>query len=277
MRKIGTKSLGARAPERHRLAPPIKADPLREAVSELSGPGALDLVVELVHDLRSPLTSILFLSETLMTGQSGDVNDLQHRQLGLVYDAALGLNAMMSDVIELAEGGSRLVDGERAPFSIKAVFEAVEDMVRPIADEKGLEVRTLSPHEDWRLGHRSALNRVLLNLTINAIKSTDYGYVEIEAEPSAKLGVAFSVRDTGQGIPPAALDTLLHPFRPSRTRNESLLCQRGLGLNICQKLLGAMGSELEVETRPGWGTRFHFQLDFPLSSVGPLSQGPERA
>jgi signal transduction histidine kinase len=185
--------------------------------------------------------------------------------------------AMMSDVIELAEGGGRLVDVGRKLFSISEVVEAVGDMVRPIADEKGLKVRIVSPDADRRVGHRSALSRVLLNLTINAIKSTDEGYVEIAAGPSAELGVPFSVRDTGRGITPAAFDTLVYPLRPSRTRSESLLCERGLGLNICQKLLGAMGSELEVETRPGWGTRFHFQLDLPLSSAPPFSQGPEEA
>src|SRR5437879_12039992 len=79
----------------------------------LAGPNGLDLVVELAHDLRSPLTSILFLAEALQQGQGGSVTADQSRQLGLIYSAALCLCATASDVLELARGGNRLVD--RAP------------------------------------------------------------------------------------------------------------------------------------------------------------------
>jgi len=83
--------------------------------SRLSGPDGLDLVVEVAHDLRSPVTSIIFLAETLSRGQSGDINDLQRRQLRLIYSAALGLSSMASDVIELARGGDQLVEREQSP------------------------------------------------------------------------------------------------------------------------------------------------------------------
>src|SRR5437867_9069491 len=76
----------------------------------LAGPNGLDLVVELAHDLRSPLTSILFLAEALQQGQGGAVTPEQSRQLGLIYSAALCLCATASDVLELARGGHRLVD-----------------------------------------------------------------------------------------------------------------------------------------------------------------------
>ena len=72
-------------------------------------PSGLDLIVEVAHDLRSPLTSILFLAETMLHGRSGPLTPLQERQLGLVYSAAFGLNAVASDVIELVRGGDRLV------------------------------------------------------------------------------------------------------------------------------------------------------------------------
>ena len=63
--------------------------------SQLTGPNGLERLMEIAHDLRSPLTSILFLAETLRRGQSGDVNEVQHRQLGIVYSAALGLTAVV--------------------------------------------------------------------------------------------------------------------------------------------------------------------------------------
>src|SRR5213592_1551510 len=83
----------------------------------LSSPGGLELVVEMAHDLRSPLTSILFLAEALQRGQSGPVTDAQRRALGLVYSAALSLCGAASDVLELAQGGNRLVDRPPEPFS----------------------------------------------------------------------------------------------------------------------------------------------------------------
>src|SRR4029078_10289607 len=82
----------------------------------LTGPDGLELVVELAHDLRSPLTSILFLGETMKRGRSGPVTPRQERQLGLIYSAAFGLSSVASDVIELARGGDRL--GDPAPLSL---------------------------------------------------------------------------------------------------------------------------------------------------------------
>lgn len=232
----------------------------------LSGDGALDLVVEMVHDLRSPLTSILWLTETLRRGDSGVVNDQQRRQLGLVYGAALSLSGITNDVIELAEGGGSLLDVEPTAFSSGEVLESVANMVRPIAEEKRVEVRTVVADDGRRIGHRSALSRILLNLTTNALKFTDHGYVEMTAMPAGARALAFSVRDTGRGMAPAALETLYQPFRPSATRDEPVLCGTGLGLGICRTLLRAMGSTLEVETRPEWGTRFHFELELPSAN-----------
>jgi len=225
----------------------------------LSGPDGLELVVEVAHDLRSPLTSILFLAETLQRGRSGPVTPLQERQLGLIYSAAFGLSSVASDVIELARGGDRLIDLEPVPFSITDIIESVRDIVLPIAEEKGLEVRVVAPAHPARLGHPVALSRVLLNLTTNALKFTDQGYVEVG---SIERGTAleFAVRDTGRGIPAASLAMLFEPFRRRQKDRDYAFSGSGLGLSICRKLVEAMGGELQVETGPN-GTRFFFAID----------------
>ena len=232
----------------------------------MSGPDGLEMVVEVVHDLRSPLTSILFLAETIQRGHSGPVNELQHRQLGLVYSAALGLSTMVSNVLELARGGSRLTDDHPTPFSVTDVLESAHDIVRPMAEEKGLQIRLLPPASDHRLGYEQALSRVLLNLTTNAIKFTEEGFVEIVARATGLTKVEFSVRDTGRGIHEAALKTLYLPFRRIPAHERYAFSGTGLGLALSRKLIEVMGSRLEVETRPNWGTRFFFELELPLAT-----------
>jgi signal transduction histidine kinase len=245
---------------------------------QLSGNDGLALLMDVAHDLRSPLTSILVLAETLQRGQSGPVNEVQRRQLGLIYTAALGLSSVASDIIEFTQGGDQLVDQEPAAFSITAMLEAVRDIVRPIAEEKHLTIRLLAPTRDQRIGHPVALSRILLNLTTNALKFTDEGYVEIVAQEVGGEGssrLEFAVRDSGRGIPPEKVTTLFQPLRKETGRRGQLFSQAGLGLTICRKLATAMKSELKVESRIGWGTRFFFELD--LAIVAARRSGPHGA
>ncbi|HEY6210455.1 MAG TPA: HAMP domain-containing sensor histidine kinase [Gemmatimonadales bacterium] len=236
----------------------------QELGSHLTGVDGLELLVEVIHDLRSPLTSILFLAETLQRGQSGDVNDVQRRQLGLIYSAALGLSALVSDAIELARGGNALADRVLSPFSVTEVMESVRTIVQPMAEEKGLAMHLAPPGADHRLGFPMALSRVLLNLTTNALKFTERGFVEIACEERSANRVVISVRDSGPGINPEALASLYQPFRRARGRPGYCFSGTGLGLAITRKLVEAMGSTLRIETRPNWGTRFFFELDLPL-------------
>ncbi len=256
----------------------MEAGASHKLASPLVGPDGFSLLVELVHDLRSPLTSILFLAETLQRAQSGPVNDLQHRQLGLIYSAALGLSSLVSDAIELARGGEELADPEPSPFSVTELLESVRSIVQPMAEEKGLVIRLLAPEPEQRVGRSVALSRVLLNLTTNAIRFTDEGFVEIVGEASGPTRVEFSVRDSGPGINPDSVTTLFQPFRPAAGRRGYCFSSTGLGLAICRKLLRAMGSDLQFETRVHWGTRFWFELELPPASFAASPpRGPDGA
>lgn len=234
--------------------------------SQLSGPDGLNLVVEVAHDIRSPLTSIRCLAETLERGQSGPVTDVQRKQLQLIYSASLGLSSMASDVIEMARRGDQLVDVESVPFSVAETIESVADMVRPIAEEKGLSVKFTGPLTDQRRGRPIALSRVLLNLVTNALKFTDEGGVEITTRVTGPTRVEFSVADTGRGISDEAMATLYQPFRRSSGRmgrSGFFFSGTGLGLAMCRKLLVAMASELQFETGAEAGTRFFFEIELP--------------
>jgi len=237
-----------------------------QLVSQLGGSAALDLLAEVAHDMHSPLASILVLADTLQREESGPLTEMQRRQLGLISTAALGLSSVGSDIIDLTRS-HLLLEPKPIPFSVASVLESVADIVRPIAEVKRLAVRLEPPHFDERVGHPVALRRVLLNLTTNALKFTEHGFVEIGALEASPGRVEFAVRDSGRGIDPEMMPTLFDSVRDAPRgydqRAGKMFSTTGLGLAICRKLAEGMGSRLKVETQPGRGTRFYFELDLP--------------
>lgn len=230
--------------------------------SRLSEPDGLDLAVDIAHDLRSPLASILFLSEVLWQQHSGPVNETQRRQLGIIYSAALRLISMASDIIELARGGT-LTEPEPIPFSLGELLDSLRDILRPMAEEKGLDMRVASPRLDLRVGQPAALRRVLLNLASNSLKFTEAGLVEVTLREAADGRVDFAVRDTGPGIPDEVRRRLFQPFRRVRGRRGYTFSGAGLGLATSRKLVEEMGGSLEVESSDERGTTFRFAVRLP--------------
>ncbi|MEO6447074.1 MAG: ATP-binding protein, partial [Gemmatimonadaceae bacterium] len=162
-----------------------------------------------------------------------------------------------------ARGGTTLMDQQPIGFSVSDVLQSILDILRPMAEEKRLTMRCAGPTADVRIGHPSALNRVLLNLATNAIKFTNTGAVDVTCRELDRTRVEFSVRDTGRGIPPSVISNLFEAFRQRQTQGDYAFSSAGLGLSICQKLVLAMGGELGVETELEKGTRFHFTLELP--------------
>ena len=225
---------------------------------------AFGLVAEVAHDLRSPLTSILFLSEALRNGQSGSLTELQKHQLGLIYAAALGLAGVTNDLMTIAQDQLSSQFGEAVAFSLHEMFEAVREMVAPQAETKRIRLRFGVQCTDHRRGHPARIGRVLLNLTTNAIRFTpEGGSVEVLADPLARDTVQVSVRDTGQGIPPEQMAQLYEPFQKFQGREGFFFAASGLGLSIVRRLLEGLDSELTVDTKVGQGTRFSFVLSLP--------------
>lgn len=247
----------------------LQVEELRDVEAEdletrLAEPDAFRLVAEVAHDLRSPLTSILFLSEALRNGHSGSLSELQQRQLGLVYASALGLMGVVNDLMTIAQEQDCDYLEEENAFSLSQTFEAVQEMVAPMAEAKQIALRLVVKCFDHRIGHSGPLGRVLLNLTTNAIKFTpEGGWVEIVAESVGRDVVEISVRDTGRGIPPDQLAQLFQTFQKSKARQGFFFAASGLGLSIVRRLLEKMDSELAVESRVGEGTRFSFVLNLP--------------
>ena len=236
--------------------------PAEDLRTRMKGPGAFELLVEVAHDFRSPLTSILFLAEALRDGHSGPVTDVQRSQLGLVYSAAFGLASVASDVMDLARREKDLISDEPEAFALAEVFRSVERLVRPLVEEKGLELRVVVPDRWQAHGHPHALSRVLLNLTTNALKFTDEGSVEIGVRPLPHARIEYYVQDTGRGISPEQQRDLFQPFkRRTGTSHEGhYFSGSGIGLSIARRLVRAMGSDLTLDSSGVRGTRFSFIL-----------------
>src|SRR5690242_10324049 len=237
-------------------AAPPSAPELDEAERALRGARALELVVELAHDLRSPVAAILALTDLLEGGV--DANPLsqgQRRQLGLIRSAALSLTTTASDVMALARRGGGLVGAQPMPFSIDAVLREVQAMLVPIAEQRGLDLVIRTSGRNERVGHPRAVGRVLLNLATNALRYTQEGRVELSVRPRSGTRVVFSVADTGPGLPPEG---------SLQSGGQPAFSTSGLGLTICRRVLNELDSTLKCESTRGVGTRFWFELELPV-------------
>jgi signal transduction histidine kinase len=168
------------------------------------------------------------------------------------------------DMIDSVRGAARLTGESPTVFSISETFSSVREIVQPMAEEKGVGLELVLPEDDARLGVPTALNRILLNLTSNAIKFSGSGNVTISAIQLSQTLVEFSVQDSGREIPASVMGQLFSPFRRSDARRARTFSSAGLGLSICHKLALALGSELRVTTSPTRGTRFHFVMELPV-------------
>lgn len=232
-------------------------------LQNLSGREAAGLLVELAHDLSSPLAAVLFLVSILRAGRSGPVNALQSRQLSLVYGAAFGLSHLAMNLIDHVRGQERLIDHHPVPFSLSETLNSVRDIVAPMTEEKKIEMRLAAPARDARLGFPAALHRILLNLVSNAVKYTSHGWVSLEAHEVTATRLHFAVSDTGPGVPRHIVAQLFEPFRSMPGAAVPSFSGSGLGLSISKRLVTLLGGDLRVTTAAEKGTTFSFELELP--------------
>jgi signal transduction histidine kinase len=232
----------------------------------LAGLDALRGMTEIAHDMRSPLAAILLLVEPIRRGLKGPVTPVQERQLGLVYGAALSLSALANDIIEAARTDRTTLAAR--PFSIRATVDDACALVRPIAEEKRLDLQATYEVADARIGDAAALHRVVLNLLTNALKYTETGTVCIECRDANDTDVDFVVHDTGEGIPGYVLASLSDGLNAEHSNFR--YSSSGLGLAICRALLEKMGSTLHIAPQPnGRGTRITFRIALPRAPEDP--------
>jgi PAS domain S-box-containing protein len=212
------------------------------------------------HELRTPLNAIIGFTGTMLQGRAGTLTEEQQRQLDMVYRSGKQLLALVNDVLDL----SRIESGRLEPVMRECnVAELCRDlcsMIRPVAEEKGLEVDLDLGDGPLRLvTDPDRLGQVLLNLLSNAVKFTYVGRVGLSVTTDGDW-VDFAVTDTGAGIPANSRFEIFEEFRQLATDGQAKSRGTGLGLAISRRLVDMLGGTIEVESEVGRGSRFVLRL-----------------
>jgi CheY-like chemotaxis protein len=215
------------------------------------------------HEIRTPMNGVLGALELLRRSQ---LDSDQRRLVRTAASSGASLMAILNDVLDHSKIEAGKLNLASTPFSLHALAVSVISLFRGNAESKGLKLTLdLEPDvDDWVIGDAQRLKQVLLNLVGNAIKFTERGEVvlrlAVQRAPQGLAGVMFEVRDTGIGIPAVALDGLFQPFHQVDGTRSRRRGGTGLGLAISQRIVEAMGTKIEVKSRPGQGSRFRFAL-----------------
>lgn len=235
------------------------------------------------HDLRTPLNSILSVSESLSRRQPDGSGRL--RQINDMYEAARSLNAMVNDLLDVAKIEAGRVTFTNEWFGCPELLGNVFRSGRTLAADKPIELYlTLDPGLPLRIhGDQLRIKQVLTNLMGNAIKYTDNGHVHLHArpliDPATKRpnGVVFEFRDTGIGLTDEEITEIFLPFKQADKSYVRRYSGAGLGLTIVNDFVARMGGRIEVSSAKGRGSRFTVSLPIPVENTGTTARDAQHA
>jgi predicted ATPase/signal transduction histidine kinase/DNA-binding NarL/FixJ family response regulator len=230
------------------------------------------------HELRTPLNAILGYAQILK--RDATLNEHQISGIEIIKSSGEHLLTLISDILDLSRIEANKIEIHKETVNLTGFLNAIQDVIRIRAETKYLSfIVEFGPELPANIiADETRLRQVLLNLLGNAVKFTDKGQVifrvhsishreeNIDKEQIEKSTIHFEVQDTGIGIPRDKLDTIYVPFEQvgNISPREG---GTGLGLSISRQLVHLMEGEIYVESEIGRGSRFWFDLTFPVAKI----------
>jgi signal transduction histidine kinase len=214
------------------------------------------------HELRTPLNAVLGFAQLLQADTHERLSDQQRSQVRFIEQAGNHLVDLISEVLDLSRIEAGQMNLSPAPVDGRAICQEVLTMLGTLASRHGVTLQLEAPAQPdphCVMADRLRLRQILVNLVSNAIKyNRPQGRVDLQVREQGDA-IVFDVRDTGQGLTTEQLAHLYEPFnRLGAERSE--IEGSGIGLVIVHKLVTLMGGHLSVDSRPGEGSHFSFQL-----------------
>ncbi len=231
------------------------------------------------HDARTPLTIITLNAEMLQQGRHGELNAKQSEVLDRILNATRQLLSFMTSMLDEAQLKHGKVSLVQVAFEPKLLIEEFVSMLTPLAESKGIK---LNAEIDLALpsqikGDPDRLNQVLSNLTENAIKFTDKGSVTIQALRTDKQHWVIQVSDTGRGIPAEVQSRIFEAYwQLNSTQKRDPNRGIGLGLSIVKQIIQLMNGSISVESQIGHGTTFTVMLPIERENENLITQSVEQ-
>lgn len=216
------------------------------------------------HELRTPLNSVIGIAGLLI---HDNANARQKEQLDVLKFSAEGLLTLINDILDVNKLGSGKFELENAPFHLERLLNGIAQGMMFKIEEKSLDFK-LEIDERVRgknfFGDSARLSQVLYNLIGNAIKFTEKGKVSIQVNILTsiddKFNIRFQVEDSGIGISESQQKLIFEPFQQAAANTTRKFGGTGLGLSIVKQLVEQFGSEIKLESSPGSGSIFYFDL-----------------
>ncbi|MFC4726716.1 ATP-binding protein [Coralloluteibacterium thermophilus] len=222
-----------------------------------------EFLATMSHEIRTPLNGIVPMLDLLLNSRMAPE---QHEILRTAYTSSQQLLRIVDDILDYSKLEANKLELESTGFNLRELLESVMRLMHKNAESKGLKLELrLDPTVRLPVrGDQVRLRQVLTNLLSNAVKFTDRGGVTVgvsrRGETDQEHELRFEVRDTGIGIPPERVPGLFQAFAQADASTTRLYGGTGLGLAISKRIVEMMGGRIGVESEPGRGTTFWFEI-----------------